>query len=156
VPLLGGEQGRVFSQGTVPETPVRPVGVVLVSPLLDAVPGFGQGGEVVLAQALVPQLPLKLSMKQFSTGWPRADEVEGDAVMAGPLVECLTHELRPVIAHDRLRTAARQQQGVERLHHRRRELVEKKGPATEAGLLHFTTQVRCDLPACSGNTHRPR
>ena len=117
--LLGGETSSVLRGGAVPQTAVRPVRVVFLPPLLDPYLGVGERGEVVLAQTLIPQRAIEALDEGVLDRMSGANEVERDALGVGPLIERLTHKLRPVVIDDVVGPAAHQEQGVERVHHAR-------------------------------------
>ena len=85
---------------------VRALGVVLLPPGLDALLCLGERDEVMLVQALIAQLAVETLDETVLDRVPGSDEIEPDAVRAGPLIERQTDELGAVVAHDRLRPPA--------------------------------------------------
>jgi len=82
VPLLAGETDRVFGRGALAEAAVRPFGVVLLPPGFDALLRLGDRSEMMLVQALVPQLAIETLDEAVLDGMPRPEEVESDPMCA--------------------------------------------------------------------------
>lgn len=98
---------------------MRGVGVVLVAPGFDHLLGLGQGAEVMLVEALLPELAVEALDQAVLDQMPGANEVQGYALDTRPLVERETHKLGTVVAHDGGRPPAYQEQRVQRLDHAR-------------------------------------
>src|SRR5437667_11139776 len=96
---------------------MRPLGVVLLPPGLDLLLGLGQRGEVMLVQALVPQLAIEALDETVLDRMPGPDEVEADALRTRPLIERQADKLRAVVTDDRPRPPAHEHQRLERLDH---------------------------------------
>ena len=92
---------------------MRTLSVVFLPPSFDLLLGLGERGEVMLVQALVPQLAVETLDEAVLDRMAGPDEIEPNALRARPLIERQADELGPVVAHDCLRPSAHEQQRVE-------------------------------------------
>jgi hypothetical protein len=72
-------------------------GLIFVPPRLDALSSLDQALEVILVQALVPQFAVRALDEAVLDGPSGPNEVELDALPAGPLIQRQTHEFRAVV-----------------------------------------------------------
>lgn len=81
---------------------MRPDLVVVDSVCLDPGPGVLESQELVLVEALVPELPVEALDVCVLHRLARPDEVELDPVLVGPAVDDAARELGPVVDPDEL------------------------------------------------------
>src|SRR3989344_2697419 len=93
-------------RGSVPVDGVGPDVVVVDAPALDDGAGFGQEGEDLLVQALVPQPAVEALDEAVLLRPARRDVVPGDASAVGPSEDRATGHLGPIVADDHGGTAA--------------------------------------------------
>jgi hypothetical protein len=108
---------RELRRGKVPERAVRPHLVVVLPPGFDDLAGLIQTDKPMLVQTLVAELAVEALHVGVLHRLARPDEVQLHTAPIGPLIQCLTGELWPVVDHDHLRQAALLTEGLELAHH---------------------------------------
>jgi hypothetical protein len=86
---------------------VRPALIVVAAPRFDLGPSVGQRQEPVRIQTLVARATIERFYKGIVGRLARAAEVQRDAVLVRPAVECLRDELGAAVDPDRFRSAAK-------------------------------------------------
>ena len=111
MPFLG-VQTAAYSAGHAGRACDVALGIVLLAVVSEHRPDLGDGGEVILVQALVAQFAVEALDEAVLDRVSRPAAIGPDASGVGPLVEREAHEFGAVVDDDRGRRAAR---GPERL-----------------------------------------
>src|SRR6476661_3699637 len=92
-------------------------GIVVDAPLLDSLPGFLQAGEPFLIQALLAKAPVERFNLSILRRFSWFDKEQGNRVLLGPEIECLSPKLRPVVDAEPLRCTAQFNLLIQHAHH---------------------------------------
>ena len=96
----------VDSRGQSAQRGVRPVVVVVDPPGLDQGSRFGQGGEQVLVEALVPQPPVEALHEPVLLRLARCDVMSFDPARFLPAQDGVARQLGAIVGNDHRRPAA--------------------------------------------------
>ena len=79
--------GREFCRGLIVQCAVRPMLVVVSAPSSDQDTSLLQTGKPVVIQALIPEAPIEALDERVLSRLAGLDQLELNAMLAGPLVE---------------------------------------------------------------------
>ena len=96
--MLSGE----FCRGLIVQCAVRPMLVVISAPGGDQDTSLRQARKPVIIQALVPEAPVEALDEGVLSGFAGLDQLELNAVLAGPLVQCLASKFRSLVGSNGL------------------------------------------------------
>ena len=97
--------GREFCRGLIVQCAVRPMLIVVLAPSGDQDTSLRQARKPVIIQTLVPEAPVETLDEGVLSGFAGLDQLELNAVLAGPLVQCLASKFRPLVGSNGLGVA---------------------------------------------------
>ena len=109
--------GREFCRGLVVQRAMWPMLVVVSAPSGDQDTSLLQARKPVVIQALIPEAPVEALNERVLRGFSGLDQLELNAMLTGPLIQCPAGKFRPLVGSNGLGVATEASRLIENTRH---------------------------------------
>ena len=109
--------GREFCRGLIVQCAVRPMLVVVSAPGGDQDTSLLQARKPVVIQAFIPEASIEALDERVLRRFASLNQLELNAMLAGPLIECLAGKFRSLVGSNGLGVASEASRLIEDARH---------------------------------------